>query len=196
MPSAFRQLVGPAQGTDQAGGPLPPARECARRPLSRPTSRREKQFTTPNPNELWGIYKSLHLSTSSCIFPFALDTTPTRTLAHRCAGRQVRLPRCEEAGLYERFEPSPVTHPLDFAFPHPCKASCARRTSPVTRSAYQASGGRGPAAETITGARMSNEQQEVRNLSYSQGIGSSSLAGLTVGELLDRTTARYPSAPP
>ena len=42
---------------------------------------------------------------------------------------------------------------------------------------------------------MSDEQQEVGNLSYSQGIGASPLAGLTVGELLDRTAARYPERP-
>jgi len=42
---------------------------------------------------------------------------------------------------------------------------------------------------------MSSEQQEVGNLSYSQGLGASPLAGLTVGELLDRTATRYPERP-
>jgi len=39
---------------------------------------------------------------------------------------------------------------------------------------------------------MSQEQEAVGNLSYSQGLGASPLVGLTVGELLDRTAARYP----
>ena len=42
---------------------------------------------------------------------------------------------------------------------------------------------------------MSGEQQEVSNLSYSQGVGASPLVGRTVGELLDRTAARYPESP-
>ena len=42
---------------------------------------------------------------------------------------------------------------------------------------------------------MSNEQQEVGNLSYSQGIGASPLSGLTVGELLDRTASPLSRAP-
>jgi fatty-acyl-CoA synthase len=42
---------------------------------------------------------------------------------------------------------------------------------------------------------MTDEQQETRILSYSHGIGASPLAGLTVGELLDRTAARYPNYP-
>ena len=39
------------------------------------------------------------------------------------------------------------------------------------------------------------EQQEAGNLSYSQGVGTAPLVGLTVGELLDRTAARYPERP-
>jgi len=42
---------------------------------------------------------------------------------------------------------------------------------------------------------MSVEQHEVGNLSYSQGIGTSPLVGLTVGELLDHTAARFPDNP-
>jgi fatty-acyl-CoA synthase len=42
---------------------------------------------------------------------------------------------------------------------------------------------------------MTIEQQAGGNLSYSQGMGASPLAGLTVGELLDRTAARFPENP-
>jgi fatty-acyl-CoA synthase len=42
---------------------------------------------------------------------------------------------------------------------------------------------------------MNHEQQEVSHLSYSQGVGTSPLAGLTVGELLDRTASRFPDQP-
>ena len=45
------------------------------------------------------------------------------------------------------------------------------------------------------GAPMSMERQEVTNLSYSQGVGALPLAGLTVGELLDRTASRFPDRP-
>ena len=39
---------------------------------------------------------------------------------------------------------------------------------------------------------MNPEQHGAESLSYSQGLGSSPLSGLTMGELLDRTAARYP----
>ncbi len=42
---------------------------------------------------------------------------------------------------------------------------------------------------------MSIEQHEVGNLSYSQGVGTSPLSGLTVGELLDCTARRYAERP-
>jgi len=42
---------------------------------------------------------------------------------------------------------------------------------------------------------MSDGQHEVGNLSYGQGLGTSPLSGLTVGELLDRTAARFPQNP-
>jgi fatty-acyl-CoA synthase len=42
---------------------------------------------------------------------------------------------------------------------------------------------------------MSSQQREAGNPSYSQGIGASPLVGLTVGEMLDRTAARYPDNP-
>jgi fatty-acyl-CoA synthase len=42
---------------------------------------------------------------------------------------------------------------------------------------------------------MTIDRQEVRKPSYSQGIGPTPLVGLTVGELLDRTTARFPDNP-
>ena len=42
---------------------------------------------------------------------------------------------------------------------------------------------------------MSDEQPEVGNLSYSQGLGISPLVGLTMGELLDRAAARHPHNP-
>ncbi|HMD97033.1 MAG TPA: AMP-binding protein [Terriglobia bacterium] len=40
-----------------------------------------------------------------------------------------------------------------------------------------------------------SKEQEAGNLSYSHGLGASPLAGLTVGELLDRTAARFPENP-
>jgi fatty-acyl-CoA synthase len=42
---------------------------------------------------------------------------------------------------------------------------------------------------------MSVEQQEAKKLSYGQGLGASPLAGMTVGELLDHTAARFPEQP-
>jgi len=42
---------------------------------------------------------------------------------------------------------------------------------------------------------MGNEQQEVGSLSYSHGVGTKPLAGLTLGELLDRTAGLYPDRP-
>jgi len=51
------------------------------------------------------------------------------------------------------------------------------------------------AAESVTGGGMSSEQQGVENLSYAQGASTARLSGLTMGELLDRTAARYPDNP-
>jgi len=45
------------------------------------------------------------------------------------------------------------------------------------------------------GARMIDEPQAAGSLSYSHGIGASPLSGLTVGELLDHTAARFPDRP-
>jgi fatty-acyl-CoA synthase len=42
---------------------------------------------------------------------------------------------------------------------------------------------------------MTIERHEVASLSYSQGIGTTPLVGLTVGELLDRTATRFPDNP-
>ena len=42
---------------------------------------------------------------------------------------------------------------------------------------------------------MNPEQHGAESLSYSQGLGCSPLSGLTMGELLDRTAARYPQNP-
>ena len=42
---------------------------------------------------------------------------------------------------------------------------------------------------------MTIERHEVASLSYSQGIGTAPLVGLTVGELLDRTAALFPDNP-
>ena len=42
---------------------------------------------------------------------------------------------------------------------------------------------------------MTIDRQEVGKPSYSQGTGASPLVGLTVGELLDRTTARFSDNP-
>jgi fatty-acyl-CoA synthase len=42
---------------------------------------------------------------------------------------------------------------------------------------------------------MGDGQHEMVNLSYGQGLGTSPLSGLTVGQLLDRTAARFPQNP-
>src|ERR1019366_2383715 len=42
---------------------------------------------------------------------------------------------------------------------------------------------------------MIDEQLERKSLSYSQGLGATPLVGLTMGELLDRTVARFPQPP-
>jgi fatty-acyl-CoA synthase len=42
---------------------------------------------------------------------------------------------------------------------------------------------------------MKDEQQAVSQLSYSQGVSNSPLAGMCVGELLDQTAALYPERP-
>jgi fatty-acyl-CoA synthase len=42
---------------------------------------------------------------------------------------------------------------------------------------------------------MNPAQHAAGSLSYSQGVGASPLSGLTIGELLDRTAARYPQNP-
>ncbi len=51
------------------------------------------------------------------------------------------------------------------------------------------------AGRPITGARMTDVQWELGSPSYSHGLGASPLVGLTVGELLDRTAARFPDNP-
>ena len=45
------------------------------------------------------------------------------------------------------------------------------------------------------GASMEMDRHEAGKLSYSHGIGTTPLLGLTVGELLDRTAERFPDSP-